>query len=58
MNMSGLKNPSLSRIGGSTGWKLGDRRGRCGRSREWPKRNDAAANSVTMAGLQVGEYSL
>lgn len=56
--MSGLKNPSLSRIGGSTGWYVCESLGKCGLSSEWPILNAAVANSVTMDGLQVGEYSL
>lgn len=58
INISGLKNPSLRRIGGSTGWKFGLSRGKCGLSNECPIRKAAEANSVTIAGLQVGEYSL
>jgi hypothetical protein len=54
--MSGLKKPSRRRMGGSTTWYVGLRRGMCGRSKLCPILNAAAANSLTMLGLHVGLY--
>ena len=56
-NMSGLKNPSLSRMCLGISLQFGAILVSIGLMREWPNLKAAVANSLKMPGLQVASYS-